>query len=211
MELFFSPMACSLASRIALYEAGAQARFTPVDPRSKRTGDGRDYRQLNPMGQVPALMTDEGWLLTENAAVLQYLAEHLPAAGLLPEAAGERARVRQWLCFIGTELHKAVFVPLLDPQAPAEVKAYAHEKAALRLGVLDAHLAAHEHLVGDYGIADAYLVAVLNWAPYAGVDLAPWPAVKAYHQRLLKREAVARAVREEFALYREEQARAQAA
>lgn len=211
MELFFSPMACSLASRIALYEAGAEAQYTQVDPRSKRTGDGRDYWQINPMGQVPALMTDEGWLLTENAAVLQHLAEQLPAAGLLPEGRDERARVRQWLCFVGTELHKAVFVPLLDPLAPAEVKAYAHEKAALRLGVLEAHLAVHEHLVGAYGIADAYLATVLNWAPYAGVDLAPWPAVKAYHQRLLKREAVARATREEFALYREEQARAKAA
>ena len=206
MELYFSPMACSLASRIVLYELGAAARFTPVY-KAKRTGDGRDYRQINPMGQVPALRTPQGWLLTENAAVLQYLAESAPAAGLLPAEADARARVRQWLGFIGTELHKAVFVPLLDPKAGAEVKAYAMEKAALRLSVLQAHLSAHEHLEGSYGIADIYLAVVLNWAPYAGVDLTPWPAVKAFHRRINQRDAVSRATREEFALYEEEQRR----
>lgn len=204
MELFFSPMACSLASRIALYEADAQALFTQVD-KAKRTADGRDYRQINPMGQVPALRTPGGWLLTENAAVLQYLAEAFPAAGLLPEDADARARVRQWLGFIATELHKAVFVPLLDPRAPADVKAYAMDKAALRLDVLQAHLQTREYLEGGYGIADIYLAVVLNWAPFAGVDLTPWPAVRAFHRRLQARDAVARATREEYALFQEEQ------
>lgn len=205
MELFFSPMACSLASRTVLYEMGADARFTQVDSKAKRTLDGRDYWQINPMGQVPALRTAEGWLLTENAAVLQYLAEARPDAGLLPADADARARVRQWLGFIGTELHKAVFVPLLDPQAGAEVKAYAMEKAALRLDVLEAHLQQHDYLEGGYSVADIYLAVVLNWAPYAGVDLAAWPAVKAYHRRINQREAVARALGEEFALFQEEQ------
>ncbi|RZL31436.1 MAG: glutathione S-transferase [Rubrivivax sp.] len=207
MELFFSPMACSLASRIVLYEVGADAqpelRFTQVD-KSKRTGDGRDYWRIHPMGQVPALMTPQGWLLTENAAVLQYLAEAFPDAGLLPADADARARVRQWLGFIATELHKAVFVPLLDPKAGAEVKAYALDKAALRLAMLDAHLQRHEHLEGSYGIADIYLAVVLNWAPFAGVDLTPWSAVKAFHRRISQRDAVARAMREEFALFEEE-------
>ena len=212
MELFFTPMACSLASRIALYEIGAEARFTVVD-KAKRTGDGRDHRTINAMGQVPALRTPQGGLLTENAAVLQYLAEAWPAAGLLPADADldARARVRQWLSFIGTELHKAVFVPLLDPTAGAEVKAYALDKAALRLSVLEARLAAHEYLEGGYGIADIYLAVVLNWAPYAGVDLRPWPAVTAFHRRVGQREAVARATAEEFALYQQEQRQPRAA
>ena len=205
MELFFSPMACSLASRTVLYEVGADARFTQVDSKAKRTLDGRDYWQINPMGQVPALRTPEGWVLTENPAVLQYLAEAWPEAGLLPAAADARARVRQWLGFIGTELHKAVFVPLLDAKASADVKAYAMDKAALRLATLEAHLQRHDYLEGSYGIADIYLAVVLNWAPYAGVDLAAWPAVQAYHRRIGQREAVARALREEFALYQEEQ------
>ena len=96
--------------------------------------------------------------------MLQYLAEAWPAAGLLPADADldARARVRQWLSFIGTELHKAVFVPLLDPTAGAEVKAYALDKAALRLSVLEARLGAHDYLEGGYGIADIYLAVVLN-------------------------------------------------
>lgn len=188
-----------------LYEAGAEARFTQVDNRAKRTLDGRDYWQVNPMGQVPALRTPEGWVLTENAAVLQYLAETLPEAGLLPATPDARAHVRQWLGFIGTELHKAVFVPLLDPQASADVKAYSLDRAALRLATLETHLQRHDHLAGSYGIADIYLAVVLNWAPYAGVDLGAWPAVRAYHRRICQREAVARALREEFALFQEEQ------
>lgn len=207
MELFFSPMACSLASRAVLYEAGAQATFTQVDSQTKRTLDGRDYWQINPLGQVPALRTPEGWVLTENPAVLQYLAEAWPEAGLLPTQAEARARMRQWLGFIGTELHKAVFVPLLDPQAGAEVKAYALDKAALRLDVLQAHLEQHAHLAGDYSVADIYLAVVLNWAPYAGVDLGPRPAVQAWHRRINQREAMARALREEFGLYQQEQRR----
>lgn len=204
MELFFSPMACSLASRIVLYEAGAEARLTQVD-KAKRTADGRDYWQINPMGQVPALRTPAGWLLTENAAVLQYLAEAFPDAALLPAGAEARARVRQWLGFIGTELHKAVFVPLLDPRAGADVKAYALDKAPLRLATLEAHLQRQEFLEGGYGIADIYLAVVLNWAPHAGVDLAPWPAVQAFHRRINQRDAVARALREEYALFQAEQ------
>jgi glutathione S-transferase len=207
MELFFSPMACSLASRTAIYEAGGSAAFTQVDGKTKRTADGRDYWQINPMGQVPALRLPTGEVLTENAAVLQWLAETWPQAGLLPADPTARAQVRQWLGFVGTELHKAVFVPMLDPRAAADVKAYARDNAALRLGVLDAHLRTHEHLAGDYGIADIYLTVVLNWAPFAGVDLAAWPAVQAYQRRIGQRPAVARALKEEFALYQDEQRR----
>jgi len=207
MELFFSPMACSLATRIALYEAGAEALFTCVDTRAKRTRAGADFWAVTPMGQVPALRTDDGELLTENAAVLQYVAERFPAAQLLPDDGIERARARQWLAFIGTELHKAVFIPLLDPAAPPDVKTYARAKAGLRLGVLQTHLTRQEHLLGRFSVADAYLTAVLNWSPYAGIELGDWPAVQQYHRRMLQRPSIARAVAEEFALYQEEQAR----
>jgi glutathione S-transferase len=207
MDLYFSPMACSLASRIAIYEAGAAVRFIRVDARHKRAETGEDYWQVAPMGQVPALRTDDGLLLTENAAVLPYLAETFPAARLQPEGSSGRAQLRQWIGFIGTELHKALFLPLLDSAAPPEVKAYARAKAALRLGVLQGHLSQQEHLVGDFSVADAYLTTVLNWAPTAGLDLAAWPAVQQYHRRLLQRPSIARAVGEEFALYKQEQAR----
>lgn len=211
MDLYFSPMACSLASRITLYEAAVPARFIEVDSHAKRAEDGSDYWTINPMGQVPALRTDDGLLLTENAAVLQYLAERHPEAGLMPVDANGRARLRQWIGFIGTELHKAVFVPRLDPAAPADVKAYAAARAKLRLDVLENHFESHEHLLDDFSIADAYLTAVLNWAPYAGVDLSAWPAVQHYHRRMTARPQVARAIGEEFELWKAEQVRRKAA
>jgi glutathione S-transferase len=207
MNLYFAPLACSLATRIALYEAGADAGFTCVDTRSKRVEDGSDFLAVNAMGQVPALRTDEGFVLTENTAVLQYVADRFPQAQLAPPAGPERARLQQWLGFIGTELHKALFVPLLDQKASPEVKAYAREKAALRLGILEEHLAGREFLLDRFSVADAYLATVLNWAQYGGVDLAARPAVRDYHQRMLRRPAVAKAVGEEFALFRAEQAK----
>ena len=153
------------------------------------------------MGQVPALRTDDGEVLTENTAVLQYVADRFPAARLAPEGAMARARLREWLGFIGTELHKAVFVPLLDPKAPEAVKTYARAKLALRMGVLEKHLAGRETLLDAFSVADAYLATVLNWTRATGVNLAEWPAVADYHARLLKRPSVAKAVGDEFALY----------
>ncbi len=127
------------------------------------------------------------------------------AAKLAPAAGLERARLQEWLGFIGTELQKAVFVPLLDPKAPEGAKVYAREKAALRLGVLERHLSSHEFLLDRFTVADAYLATVLNWATSSGVQLPDWPAVSDYHQRILKRPSVARAVGEEWAMYQEEQ------
>jgi glutathione S-transferase len=205
MNLYFAPLACSLATRIALYEAGADAQYTYVDMKTKRLADGSDFFDVTPMGQVVVLRTDDGVLLTENAAVLQYVADRFPAAKLAPAAGLERARLQEWLAFIGTELQKAVFVPLLDPKAPEGAKVYAREKAALRLGVLERHLSSHEFLLERFTVADAYLATVLNWAASSGVKLPDWPAVNAYHQRILKRPNVARALAEERAMYREEQ------
>lgn len=208
MNLYFAPMACSLATRITAYEAGAPVEFTQVDNRRKKVADGSDFFAVNPMGQVPALRLDDGSILTENMAVLPYVADRFPSSGLMPAAGDERARAQQWLGFITTELHKALFVPLLDRQAPDAMKAYVRDKAGLRLGVLQRHLDGREFVLDRFTVIDAYLTTVLNWAPYAGVDLAAWPAVQAYHQRMLKRPAVARAVGEEFALYKAEVAKA---
>lgn len=204
MNLYFSPLACSLATRISLYEANAAADYTRVDTRAKRVADGSDFRKINPMGQVPVL-EDEGILLTENPAVLQYVASRFPTAQLAPTEGVDRSRLQQWLSFIGTELHKAVFVPLLDPNAPDAVKAYARERAALRFGILQEHLAGREFVLDRFSVVDAYLVAVLNWAAVTAIDLAQWPAVRDYHQRLLKRPSIAKAVAEELAMFQEQQ------
>src|SRR5579864_1998652 len=208
MDLYFAPLACSLATRIALYEAGAQAGFIQVDTKRKRLRDGSDFYPVNALGQVPVLRTDEGWLLTENTAILPYVADQFPSAQLAPPAGtAERAKLQQWLGFISTELHKAVFVPLLDPQAPADVGDYTRRKVALRLGVLQEHLDKREFLLDRFTVADGYLFTVLNWAQYAGVDLSQWPAVDAYYRRVAQRPVVARALAEEVALHREELAR----
>lgn len=201
MDLYFSPLACSLASRIVVYEAGADAAFHRVDTKTGRTADGADYRRINPKGLVPALRTDEGEVLTENAAVLQYLADRFPEAGLAPQGF-ERYRLQQWLSFIGSELHKYVFTPLLSPRHDAAAKALARENAAERFAYLNDHLTGREWLLDEFSVADAYLAAVLNWAQAVQLDLDGYPAVTAYRDRLRARPAVARALGEEFAEYR---------
>ena len=211
MDLYFSPMACSLASRIVSYEAGADLRFIEVDPKTKRTLDGANYLDIYPLGLVPALRLDDGSLLTENAAVLQYLAARFPAADLAPTGNLERARLQQWLCFIGTELHKAMFIPLFDQKAPDGTKPYTLAKSLSRLDFLNGHLTGREFLLDRFSIADAYLCTVLNWTRPTQVDLAPWLAIKEYRRRMAARPSVARAISEERALYELELARHRAA
>lgn len=211
MDLYFAPLACSMASRITLHEAGATARLIYVDihthPQTRRLIDGADYFAVNPMGQVPALRTDEGDLLTENPVVLQYLADRYPEAKLAPAGGLERYRLQEWLNFISTELHKASFLPLLGAANPEGAKSYARQKMPLRFGRLNAHLEGRQYLMERFTVADAYLFTVLNWAGFAGVDLSEWPAVKAYYQGLSKRPSIVKALAEESQAYAEEQAR----
>jgi glutathione S-transferase len=209
MDLYFSPLACSMATRIALYEAGAEANYLEVDPRTKVVqSDGSDFRQVNPLGLVPTLRTDDGQVLTENAAILQYVADRFPEAGLGTSSGMNRSRLHQWLCFIGTELHKGLFVPLLDKKAPAEIKPYILDKGLSRLTYLENHLTGREFLLDHFTVADAYLVTVINWTMATPpVELAKWPAVKAYYERMRARPHVARAMAEELELYKAEIAR----
>ncbi len=208
MNLYFAPLACSLASRIALYEAGAPATFTQVDLQSHRlVATGRDFTEITGMGQVPALAIDEQTLLTENTAVLQYIAREYPEARLAPTSGMQLARMQQWLGFIGTELHKAIFVPLLDATASEHVKEYSRAKIPLRFSQLEEHFTHHEFALDTFSIADAYLTTILNWCAASGVDLKQWPATNAYYQRMLQRPSIARACGEELTLYKEERIR----
>lgn len=213
LELYFSPMACSLASRIALYEAGAtDVRFIEVDPKTKRTlDDGADYRGIYPLGMVPLLRLDDGSLLSENAAILQYIASRYPRAKLAPEGDIERAHLQKWLCFIGTELHKALFTPLFDQKAPDGTRSWVLAKYESRLKLLNDRLAGREFLLDRFSVADAYLYTVLNWTLPTRIDLERWPGIKAYRERLQTRPSIAKATAEEFALYKAELARHQAA
>jgi glutathione S-transferase len=213
MDLYFSPLACSMATRIALYEAGESATYLEVDPKTKVVrNDGSDFRKVNPLGLVPTLRADDGTVLTENAAILQYVADRFPKAGLGAEAGIERSRLHQWLCFIGTELHKGLFVPLLDKKAAPEVKSYVLEKNLSRLDYLEAYLKDRDYLLDHFSVADAYLVTVINWTMATPpVELVKWPAVKAYYERMRARPSIAKAIAEEFELYKAELARHKAA
>jgi len=209
MDLYFSPLACSLATRIALYEAGAHARFIEVDPKTKRImDDGSDFTAINPLGMVPTLRTDAGELITENAAILQYVAASFPQANLAPASGIDRARLHQWLSFIGTELHKAVYLPLLSKVAPAEVKAYAASLADARFAIVEKHLNGREFLLDTFSIADAYLFTVLNWTAATPLKLDAYPAIQAYVARLSTRPSIAKALGEELAMYKAEVAKA---
>jgi glutathione S-transferase len=209
MKLYFSPLACSLGARIALYEAGQHATFVEVHSPSKRTSTDEDFRAIHPLGLVPTLQLPDGFILSENAAVLQHLARLFPAAGLAPTEPKELAKLQQYLCFIGTELHKALYVPLLDEQAPDGAKQYALRKMASRLAWLNSVLDGREFLLDRFSVADGYLFAVLNWSRVAPVDLSPYPAITAFMSRLQERPSVAKALAEELELYRLERERRQ--
>jgi len=139
--------------------------------------------------------------------VLLYVADQFPDAGLAPRDGLDRYRLQQWLNFITTELHKVVFVPLLDPSMPEGGKAYARQKAEQRLAYLNARLVGREYLLDRFTIADAYLATVLNWARFTAVDLAKWPAVKSYMDRMYQRPSVAKAIAEETRAYQDQEAR----
>jgi glutathione S-transferase len=204
MKLYFSPLACSLSSRIALYEVGAHVTFVEVDGKTKRTSDGRDFHDLAPLGLVPVLELDDGTLLTENAAILQYVAEAFPDADLAPNDVLGRARLRQWLSFIGTELHKGLFMPLLAKDTTDGAKSFALGKRDSRLDLLERHLDGREFLLDRFSVADAYLYTVLNWSMVTPVELAKWPRLHAYHARVAARPHVKRAFNEERLLYGKE-------
>ena len=166
MELYFAPLACSMSARIALAEAGAAINLVEVDTKAGRiVATGEDYRAVNALGYVPALKLDDGTVLTENSAILQYIADHYPEAQLAPPASDRvgRAKLRQWLSFISAELHKGLMTPLLGDKTPPEVKAWTLNKYAPRLAYLDARLKDREFLLDRFSVADAYLTTVLNW------------------------------------------------
>lgn len=207
MDLYFAPLACSMATRIALYEAGANAQYIQRD-RNKRLPDGSDFNAINPLGMVPTLRTDDGEVLTENAAILQYVAEQFPGAKLAPASGIERARLQKWLSFIGTELHKGIYMPLFASTAPADAKSYALSLAGARFAIVDKHLTGREFLLDRFSVADAYLFTVLNWTGATPLKLDDYPAIEDYIARLKQRPSVATALGEEFALYKAEQQKA---
>ncbi len=197
MKLYYSPGACSLSPHIVLCEAGLGHELVKVDLKTKKTEHGDDFNAINPKGYVPTLVTDDGEVLTEGPAIVQYLADLAPASGLAP-AAGSMARVRlqEWLNFISTEIHKG-FSPLFR-NAPAEWQEVVRSNLANRFNQLAATLEKQPWLMGEqFSVADAYLFTVLNWSKWVKFDLTPWPALGAYQARVAARPGVQKALKKE--------------
>lgn len=199
MKLYYKPGACPLASHIALHETGSPFEIEAVDTAEGRTESGADYRAVNPKGYVPALGLDDGSVLTEGPAILQYIADSNPEADLAP-AAGTlaRARMQEQLNWIGAELHKA-FGPLFRDGTSEAGKDEARTAVALKFDLIEAQLEdGREWLVADrFSVADAYLFVVSNWANFTGIDLARWPRLAAFVSRSAARPSAQAAMRAE--------------
>lgn len=191
MKLYYAPDTCSLSPHIVLRELGLSFDLVKVDNRTKRTADGRDFRTINPKGYVAALELDDGQVLTEGPAIIQYLADIAPERGLAPRAGTwERVRLQEWLNFVATEIH-AGSAPLFNAALPEEALACFRTRLSRRFDFLQDVLRSQDYLTGpSFGIADAYLFTVLGWCRFFAIDLGQWPALQAYVQRVGSRPAV---------------------
>lgn len=196
MKLYYAPGACSLSPHIALREAGLDFDLIKTDLRARKTEAGDDYLAINPKGYVPALKLDNGQVLTEGFAIVQYIADQKPESGLAPKAGSmERYRLQEWLGFISTELHKQ-FSPLFNPAATAEWKATITANIVKRLDWVATQLEGRQYLLGEnFSVADGYLYVILNWADRMKIALPP--AVAAFHQRVGARPKVIEALKAE--------------
>jgi glutathione S-transferase len=192
MKLFYSPGTSSLLPHIVLNEVGLAFERIRVNEHTKVMENGGDYRTVNPLGYVPALELDDGTVLTEAAAMAQYLADTAPARKLAPpNGTLDRAKLQSWLNFISAELQLGCFCPLFHPKIPESTKSIFHERLASRLAHVDRHLAENEYLTGsDFSVADVYLFVVSNWAHSANVDLSPYPNILRLRKRVRERPAV---------------------
>jgi glutathione S-transferase len=198
MKLYYLKGACSLASYISLFETGVKFEAAAINRATKKTGDGEDFNAVNPKGYAPALRLDNGQVITENVAVLQYIADLKPEARLAPPAGTlERYRLVEWLAFINSEVHKN-FSPLFAPTASDDVKNFARGNLTRRLDWLDSQFASRSFLMGEqFTVADAYLFVVLGWLGHVGLDIAKWPKLQAFQQRVSTRPSVDQALKAE--------------
>ncbi len=208
MDLYISPMSCSLAVHIACLEAGLAPALHRVDRKTKTLDDGRDYRTIAPQGNVPVIALPEGGVLSESVAVLQYIADRAPAKQLAPAAGTtERYQLQEWLNFVTTELHKKLLWMVFSSKTPPELKAWARANAASTLDHTARQLTAHEYLVGDrFTVADAYMFWGLLVAPHGGISLDAHPALTAYVARIQQRPSVQAALAHDYPLYSKEAA-----
>jgi glutathione S-transferase len=198
MKLYFSPGACSLSPHIALCESGLPFEIQKVDLKSKKYGKDQDFTKINPKGYVPALQFEDGSVLTEGPVIAQWIADQTPEKHLAPPAGTmERYRLMEWQIFVSTELHKQ-FSPLFNPASDEAVKQRQRDLLARRFDYLQGALGDRPYLMGDsFTVADCYLFTVLRWTQPMGIDLAKWPRLAAYVERVNARPKVRAAIEAE--------------
>ncbi len=198
MKLYLTPGTCSLSPHIALLEAGLPFDEELVDLRTKRTKSGADFNTINPKGYVPVLQLDSGDILTEGAAIVQYVADRKPETHLAPSAGtAERYHLMEWLNFVASEIHKG-FSPLFNQSMPEEGKQIARDRLFKRFDFLDGHFAGKPYLMGDtYTVADCYLYAILRWTKNVHIDLTKWATLTKYFNGIGARPAVQAALKAE--------------
>lgn len=198
MKLYYSPGACSLSPHITAREAGIDLELVKVDGKTKKTADGADFWAVNPKGYVPALQLDDGQVLTEGPAIVQYLADQKPDANLAPaNGTMDRYRLQEMLGYINSEIHKT-FSPLFTPGTTPEVRAEKEAYLKKRFAALEKTLAGKSYLFGDkFTVADAYLFTVASWAAYVKLDLSDLPNLQAFLKRAAERPAVQAALKAE--------------
>lgn len=191
MKLYYAADTCSLSPHIVLRELAIAFELVKVDNRSKLTADGHDFRSINPKGYVAALELDDGQILTEGPAIVQYLADLKPESKLAPPAGSwERVRLQEWLNFITSEIHAGSAL-LFNTSLPDNVLTIFREKLFRRFDYLQTSLTDKAFLMGtSFGVADAYLYTVLGWFKFFNIELARWPALVAYRTRISARPAV---------------------
>ena len=199
MKLYYSPGACSMSPHIVALEAGLDLKIEKVDMKTKTTESGKDYTAIAEKGAVPALELDDGQLLTEGVAIVQYLADLKPEANLAPKnGTFERVRLQEWLNYISTDVHKG-FGPLFraDTIGPAAVEFFT-ARLSKQFDYLSTKLKNQPYLTGErFTIADAYLFTVLNWTKNVKIELSAWPVLTAYQQRIETRPSVQTAMKSE--------------
>ena len=198
MKLYYAPGACSLSPHIVARELGIPVELRKVNTQAKTIEGGGDYWKVNGRGYVPALELDSGEVLTEGPAIVQYLADQKPDAGLAPNPGSlERYRLQEWLNFLTSEIHKT-FSPLFKPTTPEEYKKIAKETLAARFDWFDKQLAGKDYLMGSrFTVADAYAFVLLGWTRPMQIDLSRWPNLAAFHKRVGARPKVKEALEAE--------------
>ena len=198
MKLYYTQGACSLVVRIIMNEIGIKSEFESVDLHTKKTEKGDDFLKINPKGSVPVIKTDDGEILTENAVILQYLADTNSATKLLPGTGDfKRYRVLEWLNYVTTELHKTIGA-LFNPDISDEVKEKIYRPMIkTKLSFVDKNLT-HKYLLGDeFTLPDPYLFVMLTWALHFKFDLSEWPNLSRFFAELKQRKSIHQSLVEE--------------